>query len=33
MTPEIVAEYQMTEEDWTPDWLDSQPGMKNEEEE
>lgn len=33
MTPEIVAEYQMTEEDWTPDWLSTQPEAKNEEEE
>jgi hypothetical protein len=34
MTPEIVADYQVTEEDWTPDWLnqEAQPN-KNEEEE
>ena len=25
MTPEIIADFQVTEEDWTPDWLDKEP--------
>ncbi len=25
MTPEIVADFQVTEEDWTPDWLNKEP--------
>lgn len=32
MTPEIVADFQIKEEDWTPDWLEKTQSGKDEEE-